>query len=172
MIPLIQLPALAWKYRRLLVYGIAVLLVLSLFFAYRHSLIKMGRDEGRAEVQALWQKDKAAWIATNEKIEADAKAQIEATRAKNVEVLKNANEQLLAIAADRDSLSGMLRDASDRIRRLASSAATSQRGADVAAGIAARQREIDEAYDAYDKACRRDAVRFQKLQQQIGQQMQ
>ena len=152
-------------------YGLAATLVAGLLLAYRHSLIVDGRRQGEAKIQALWDQDKTAWLATNAKIEADAKAQLEATKAKNVEVLKDANEQLLAIAADRDSLSGMLRDASDRIRRLASSAATSQRGADVAAGIAARQREIDEAYDAYDKACRRDAVRFQKLQQQISEQM-
>ena len=42
------------KYRKWIGYGIAVLLVLSLFFAYRHSLIKMGRDEGREEIRKEW----------------------------------------------------------------------------------------------------------------------
>ena len=42
------------KYRKLIGYGLAVLLVVSLFFSYRHSLIKMGREEGREEVRKEW----------------------------------------------------------------------------------------------------------------------
>jgi len=159
------------KYRKLIGYGIAVLLVLSLFFAYRHSLIKMGREQGRAQVQALWDQDKAAWLATNAKIEADALAKVEAAKAQNAEVLRNANESLVSIAGERDSVERLLQSARDQVRSLVSAQATSQRGIDVATRIAASAAEVDRRLADYDSACRRDAVRFQALQDQIRGQL-
>ncbi len=70
MIPLIQLPALAWKYRRLIGYGLAVLAIFAIFLAYRHSLIKMGREQGRLEVRAEW--DEAISFANREIAAKDA----------------------------------------------------------------------------------------------------
>lgn len=126
---------------------------------------------GEARIQAKWDADTQARQAATDKAIADAKAAEEQAKTNNAEVLKDANEKLVAIAADRDSLSGLLRQARDQVRAIAASAATSQLGADVAAGIARRQGEIDAAHDEYDTKCRRDAVRFGALQDQIRGQL-
>ena len=54
MFPLIQLPALAWKYRRLIGYGLAVLAIIAMFLTYRHSLIQDGVKLGREQVRREW----------------------------------------------------------------------------------------------------------------------
>ena len=43
-----------WQYRKWIGYGLAVLAILAMFLSYRHSLIKMGREQGRAEIRILW----------------------------------------------------------------------------------------------------------------------
>lgn len=155
------------KYRKLLAYGLSLLLILFLAYRLHHSGVK----SGRAEVQAKWDAD----TAKRDKVAADeiAKqaADAEATRKHNDEVLKNANAQLLAIAADRDSLGRMYLQASDQVRRLASGQATDKLGLDVASGIASRSAALEAAFDSYDRACQRDAVRFSALQDEIREQL-
>ncbi len=142
---------------------------------FSHVRYEAGEDAGKAKVQALWDADKKALSETNAKILAEAAAREKAAQVKNTEVLRDTNAQLVAIAADRDSLADRMRDYQDRIRRLAASAATSERGVDVAAGIASRAQEAERAvrqqYDRYDVSCQRDAVRFQALQDQIRPQL-
>jgi hypothetical protein len=55
---------LVWKYRKWIGYGLVICSVLALFFAYRHALIKKGREEGRAEVLAKW--DEAISVSNRE----------------------------------------------------------------------------------------------------------
>jgi len=126
---------------------------------------------GEAARQALWEADAHA----RDKATADAIAAVQERErqavAHNVEVIRDANEKLVAIAADRESLAGRVRDYENSLRRLSAGQATSQLGADVGAGIAARAAAVDAAYDAYDRACQRDAVRFGALQDQIRGQL-
>lgn len=162
---------LAWKFRYL-IGGIALAAVVWWqVTAYGARERKAGEAAGRSAVEVLWQADTAARDAADAKIAADTAARLEAARVTNQEVLADANSQLIAIAVDRDSLARRMRDYQDRLRSLAASAATSQLGTDVAAGIARAaeeaRRSIEERYDAYDRACRNDAVRFTALQDQI-----
>jgi hypothetical protein len=62
--------SLAWKYRKWIGYGLAVLAIFALFLSYRHSLIKMGREQGRLEVRAEW--DEAVSVANREIAKKDA----------------------------------------------------------------------------------------------------
>jgi hypothetical protein len=159
------------KHRRLIAYGLAVAALIGGLLWYRASLIADGRRQGEAKVTAMWRADTAARQAATDKAVAEARAAEEAAKANNTEVMRDANEKLVAIAADRDSLDGLLRAAEDRVRRLAAAQATGQRGIDVATGIAARAAEIDRLRDEYDKACRRDAVRFEGLQREVAKQL-
>lgn len=157
----------AWSFRKWIWAILAIIAMSVLAYRLHHAGVKAGR----AQIQALWDAD----TAKRDRVEADEiarqRASAEATRASNEQRLKDANAQLLAIAADRDSLGRMYLQASGEVRRLASSAATSQRGADVGAGIAARSAALEEAFDAYDRACQRDAVRFKALQDEIRPQL-
>jgi hypothetical protein len=131
-----------------------------------------GYKAGVAEITAKWQTD----TAKRDKADADERAREQKRYDDAVthgsEVLKDANEKLLAIAADRDSLGGMLRRAQDGLRRAEAAAHTNQLGADVVAGIASRASELEAAFDNYDRACQRDAVRFHALQEQVRPWMQ
>ena len=122
-------------------------------------------------MEALWQAD----VEARDLAAATAIAAMDSARTaallNNQEILRETNEKLAAVASDRDSLADRVRRAADEVRSLAAAAATSQRGADVAAGIAARQAALDAAYDAYDRACQRDAVRFDALQREIKAQL-
>lgn len=144
----------------------AIVLVGILWAVHHH-----GYNAGKATVQAAWDKDKSARAAASAKATADAAATDAANRARNEVIEREYQSKLAAIAADRDSLAGRLREYESRLRSFAAAKATDQRGLDVAAGIAARQRAIDEAYDAYDRACRNDAVRFSALQQEVAGQL-
>jgi len=162
---------LVWRYRKLAGYALAAVAAVWLIWAQIAAYGSRREDAGRAAVQELWEADTAARQKTTDKAIADAKAREDAAKAANVEILQDANEKLTAIAADRTSLSGLLRAARDQVRSLTSAEATDITLADVAARVAARQREIDAAYDAYDSACRRDAVRLGALQAEIRPQM-
>lgn len=126
-----------------------------------------GYNSGRERVQAAWDKDLAARKEADARV-VQAQAQLEsANRARNEVIEREYKDKLAAIAADRDSIAGRVREYESRLRSLAAAQATGQRGLDAIAGIAARQREMDQAFDAYDRACRRDAVRFKALQDEI-----
>lgn len=168
MIPWALLKVLPWRKIGYVAAGVAMV---AGALWYRHSLIASGDAAGAARVQALWDADTTARKAAVDKAIAAVATRENAARAANMEIMEYANTQLVAIAADRDSLSGLLRSAEDRVRRLASSEATDHTLADVAARVAARQREIDALYDAYDRACRRDAVRLDALQREIRPQL-
>lgn len=140
----------------------AIVLVGVLWAVHHH-----GYSSGKERIQSAWDKDRAA------RKEADAsavqaQAQLEAAnRARNEVIESEYQSKLAAIAADRDSIAGRVREFESRLRSLSAAQATSQRGLDVAAGIAARQRELDQAFNAYDRACRNDAVRFKALQDEV-----
>lgn len=152
-----------WRYRKLAAYGIAVLAVLLIGWRLHHH----GVVSGRAEIQAAWDKDRASRAAVDATI-AQNQAKVEsANRARNEVIEREYQNKLAAIAADRDSIAGRVRQYESRLRSLSAAQATDQRGLDAIAGIAARQRELDAAFDAYDRSCRRDAVRFQALQDEI-----
>lgn len=163
--------ALALKYRRLIAYGLLLAAIVGAGLYLRHS----GKVAGMAQVQALWDADTAARDkATAEAIAEVSKREI-AALANNAEVLEDANAKLAAIAADRDSLYGMLQRARGEVRSLAAAEATGRLGLDVATGIAARASEAEAAirvqWDRYDAACQRDGVRFQALQDQLRPQI-
>jgi hypothetical protein len=147
--------------------GVAVL-VLGAVAWYSHH---QGYETGKAKIQAKWDDDRAKVRDAADKQAAKALADEEAARAHNDEVIRGKDAQIAAIAADNQSLSGIVRDYQNRLRSSAMSQATGQRGLDVAAGIASRSAEADRLYDEYDKACRRDAVRFSALQDQIRGQL-
>lgn len=156
---------------RLAIYGIAGAVIAAGVLGYGHSRYKAGK----AAEHALWAADTAARDkAAAEAIAAQKAAEL-AAQAHNQEIQTDANTKLAAIAADRDNLSGMLRRADDRIRSLAAAKATGDLGISVATGIATRaeeaRRAIETQYDVYDRACQRDAVRFQALQDQIRPQL-
>jgi hypothetical protein len=69
-IPLPPPLALAWKFRKWIGYGLAILAIIAIFLTYRHSLIKMGREQGRLEVRAEW--DEAVSVANREIAAKDA----------------------------------------------------------------------------------------------------
>lgn len=149
--------------------GLAVLLALVVCAIGKYGDHRADREH--AKVRALWDIDRAGWLAENERIKADNAAREKAATANNIEVMQDANIQLVAIAADRDSLAGRVREYQDRIRRLAAAEATDHAVAAQFAGVASSQREVDEAFDQYDAACRRDAVRFSALQAEVRQQL-
>lgn len=126
-----------------------------------------GYNAGRDRIQAAWDKDRAARKEADAMV-VQAQAKFEAAnKARNEVIEREYQSKLAAIAADRDSISGRVREYESRLRSISAAQATGQRGLDVAAGIAARQREMDQAFDAYDRACRNDAVRFKALQDEI-----
>lgn len=149
--------------RKWLAYGLAVLAIVGGLWYVRHGGIVIGR----AEIQAKWDADRAARAAVDARIVQDQAKKDAANTARNEVIERETQEKLDDIAADRDSLASRVRDYESRIRSLAASKATDQRGLDAIAGIAARQREMDAAFDAYDRACRSDAVRFKALQDEI-----
>lgn len=130
-----------------------------------------GYNAGKERIQAAWDKDTAARAVVVAKVAAQ-QAEIEAaTRSRNEVIEREYKDKLAAIAADRDSVAGRLREYESRLRSLAAAQATDKRGLAVAAGIAARQREMDQAFDAYDSACRRDALKLEKLQDEVRPQL-
>jgi hypothetical protein len=157
--------------RRLIAYGLAGAALAFLLWRVIDGYGDRREARGKAAVQALWDADTAA----RDKATADAIAEVAkretAARAANVEIIRDANEKLVAIASERDSLLGLLRAARGEVRSLASRAATDQLGADVVARIAASAAEVDRRLADYDAACRRDAVRFEALQRQIAGQL-
>jgi hypothetical protein len=162
---------LIWKARKLIAYGLAALAVAWALWAAIDGYGDRRASAEKAAVMARWAADKAAVkAAADAQIEAAAQQELEA-HLHNNEVLADANAKLLAIAADRDSLAARLRDNENRLRRGEMSRATDQRGLDALAGVAARAAEIDRLYDAYDRACRSDAVRFQALQDELRPQI-
>jgi DNA anti-recombination protein RmuC len=160
---------------RLIACAAAGLALVSGVLWFSHVRYKAGEAAGTAKVTEQWQADTKARDAADAAIRAQNAAAVEAARQTNQEALADANTQLQAIAADRDSLARRMSDTANRVRTLASAAATSQLGTDVAAGIARRAEEayrgIEERWDAYDKSCQRDAVRFSALQDQIRPQL-
>lgn len=170
-LPLPVIGKLLWRYRRAIGIALAVLGLIAGFLLYRHSLIERGREEGKAEVQVLWDADTIA----RDKATADAIAKAEADKAaaiaNNAKELEDAYTKLDAVAADRDNVDGLLKRARDQVRALAASQATGQRGIDAFAGIAARAAEVDRRLADYDQSCQRDAIRFQALQDQIRPQL-
>lgn len=136
-----------------------------------HSYGDRRYDAGKAHVQVKCDKDSAARQTATEKAIADAKAGEAAAKANNVEVMEDANKKLVAIAADRDSLARLYRSAQGRVCPVAPAESPSDPESLIAAGVAARTREIDAALEAYDGACRRDAVRFEALQAEIRPQL-
>jgi len=151
-------------------FGVAILMA-GILLWYRHSVYENGRKVGEASIMAEWKAD----TARRDKVDSDAREaerlRLASIASANQESLSNVNKQLIAIASDRDSLSRMYLQARDQVRSLSSSQATSQLGVDVAAGIASRASELEKAFDAYDAACQRDAVRFAGLQAELRPQL-
>jgi hypothetical protein len=145
--------------------------ILALIAWQIHSYGDRREQEGRAAVQALWDADvQARDEATAKAIAAHAAAE-EAQRKQNEVIESEYQARLASIAADRDSVERMLREARDQVRSLAAAEATGQRGLDALAGIARRAAEVDRRLADYDAACRRDATRLDALQRQIRPQM-
>lgn len=156
---------LLWRYRKIL--G-AVLVVVAVAYA----VIDYGRDkydEGRAAVQAKWDADSAARNTEIERIIGEQRANDAATKARNEEIIHVYQEQISRIAADRDSLARRLRD--NEVRSRALSEAEYQRGVADAAAQSGGPRNVDEALDAYDRACRSDAAQLEALIRQIRGQL-
>ena len=150
--------------------GLAVLLACLVYAIGAYGDKRAAKEH--AKVQALWDQDRAAYKAASDKAVTDALLQKTVILSNNAKVIEDANAQLVAIAADRDSLAVRVRDYQDSLRASAAREATGDRGLDVAARIARGAAELDAAYDAYDKSCQRDAVRFRALQDEIRPQIQ
>lgn len=148
----------------------AVALVLLVWWQI-HAYAERKADAREAEIRALWEAD----TAKRDKVAADANAKAEADKAAqlaaNAKEMEDARKELAAIAADRDTVDGLLRRARSEVSRFAASAATGERGLDALAGIAARAAEVDRRLVEYDASCRRDAVRFGALQEQVRGQL-
>jgi hypothetical protein len=171
---MIPLPLVLSFVRRYWKYAAGALVMALIWLAWhRHGVTQY--NAGIAAEKSLWAKDRANRMAVDNQIIADQKAKDAATQARNEEIDRGKDEKLAALAADRDNLGRMLFDARDRLRTLAASQATGERGLAVASGIASRAAEAESAlreqWNRYDYACRRDAVRFQALQDQIGPQL-
>jgi hypothetical protein len=151
-------------------YAAGALLLAAVWFAIHH----YGHTRyvaGKAEMKALWVKDNAARDrADADRVAADLKHQAD-NQQSNERRLDDANKDLVAIAGERDGVERLLNNARNQIRSLAASEATSQLGTAIATGIAARAAEVDRRLADYDSACRRDAVRFTALQDQIRGQL-
>jgi hypothetical protein len=166
---------LLWKFR----YAVAGLALAAAAWwalnAYGQRRFDAGEAEGRAAITEDWMADTKRRNEVDAAIRAESAARIEAARITNQEVLADANAQLIAIAGDRDSLARRLRDYENRLRTESARAATSQLGTDVAARIARAseeaRRSIEWRWDAYDKSCQSDAVRFRALQDEIRPQL-
>ena len=156
-----------FKYWR---FGAAILTV-GILLWYRHSVYENGRKAGEASITADWKADTARRDKVDSDIREAERLRQASIASANQESLSNVNKQLIAIASDRDSLSRMYLQTRDQVRSLSSSQATSQLGVDVAAGIASRAAELEKAFDAYDAACQRDAVRFAGLQAELRPQL-
>lgn len=149
-----------WKY------AAGALVLVAAFWAL-HSYGQSRYKEGKAVIQAAWDKDRAARAAVDASIAKDQELKDAANRARNEVIEREYKADLAAIAADRDSLAGRLRERENRLRSLASASATDKQGLIVAARIAASAAETDRLYDEYDQSCRRDAVRFKALQDEV-----
>lgn len=145
--------------------------VLALIAWQIHAYGERREQEGRDAVQALWAADTLARDKAASDAIAAARAAQEAQRKQNEVIESEYQARLASIAADRDSVERMLREARDQVRSLAAAEATGQRGLDALAGIAARAAEVDRRLVEYDAACRADAVRLQALQDQIRPQL-
>jgi hypothetical protein len=156
-----------FKYWRI---GAAVALLAAIGLAIHHYGATRYKA-GKAAVMLQWQADTAARDLVTAEAIANAKARETAAIANNTEVLRDYNQKLVEIAADNTSLAGRVRDYQNRLRDAAASQATDQLGIAVASGIASRAAELDAAYDRYDKACQRDALKLDKLIAEVTQQL-
>jgi hypothetical protein len=145
--------------------------ILALIAWQIHAYGERREQEGRDAVKALWAADTAARDKAASDAIAAANAAAEAQRKQNEVIESEYQARLASIAADRDSVERMLREARDQVRRLAAAEASGQRGLDALAGIARRAAEVDRRLADYDAACRRDATRLDALQRQIRPQM-
>jgi hypothetical protein len=128
-------------------------------------------DAREAEIRALWESDTAA----RDKAAADAIAESAAREKvaleRNRDIEADYLAKLAAADAGRDDTLRLLQRARDQVSALAGREATGQRGLDALTGVAARAAEVDRRLVEYDAACRRDAVRFGALQEQVRGQL-
>jgi len=155
------------KYWRLAAYGAVLAILAGGVLWVRHG----GYKAGVAAVEARLAVDRKAVKEAGDKAIAAAQAAENAALANNVEVIRGYNETLVAIAADRDSLAGRVRDYQNRLRTLAANQATDRLAASVAGRIASSAAEVDRLSDELDAACRRDAAKLTALQDQIKPQL-
>ncbi len=163
--------AILWQFRRPIGYALAAIAIIGLAWwrieAYGDAREKAGKDE----VQALWDAD----VAARDKATADAiaaqKAREEAQRASNEVTIRDYTQKLLAIAADRDSLSRRLHDYQDRLRSLAAAQAGGASGTADPGPVASSPTEADRRTDELDAACRADAEQLNALIQVVREQM-
>jgi signal transduction histidine kinase len=159
----------AWaiKYRRYI--GIAAA-VIGLWWLVA-AVLKDRYEAGQAETQARWDLDTAARERAVTEALMRSQADRDAAARRNQEV-DNAKDALLAtVTRERDDFERLLNASRSQVYRLAASAATDQRGLDALAGIAERAAEVDRRLTDYDSACRRDAIRFQSLIDQLRPQL-
>jgi len=155
---------------RLLGYG-ALLAALVALGAYTHYKIWIsGREAGAAEKQALWDQDKAAIQVLASAKEAQTAAQEAATAATNKGIIDGLQAKLDSSRAAGADLVGRVHAAEAAIaaaRLNPRPGVPGVPGAAGAPGVPGSQGELDAALAAYDAACVRDAVRFDKLQRQV-----
>lgn len=156
---------LVWRYRTALVIALAVIGFACAFYGYGREQ----RKAGAAEVQAKWNADKAARNAETDRALRSIAARVAETKARNEEVINGYQKQISNIAADRDSIAGRLRDNEVRLRAL--SEAANQPRADGSPAQPESPRSVDEALDAYDRACRSDAAQLEALIRQLRGQL-
>jgi len=156
---------LAWTYRK---YVASILLVIAIYVVYGiwHShVFESGRLAERIQWQAAAAKQREAYDTAMEARRQEAIA----TASHNEKVLHDYNAQLLAIAGDRDSLARRVHAYEARLASAAGAVpeAGSPAGAITAAPQSSGTGGLDEAFDAYDAACRADAAQLEALQRVI-----
>jgi hypothetical protein len=160
---------LAWAYRKF-VGAILGLVALYVLYAMWHAhVFTLGELKERAAWTVRWEaRDKADADAIAAEKE-HQRAEREANDKRNAQTLRDYNAQLLAIANDRDSLARRLREYETRLDAPGGAVPEAQGGpgATDGGGVAAGTLSADAALDAYDKACQRDAVKLNRLTEEV-----
>lgn len=158
----------AWALLRRVPWQVWAVLAIAALIAW-HGHTRYG--EGVADERASWEKVVAQ---QNAKADREAREKEAAQRKHNIEVRRQYEADLSTILADRNSLAQRLRRAQAAGTRCPVPEAAGGSGAADAGPESGGQAEAprsDSALDAYDQACRLDAVQLNRLIEQLRPQL-
>lgn len=149
----------------------AALAVLGLLLWARHAIFQDGYDEGAAHVQAQFNEYRGTIQRITQQRETENAIKAAEVKATNEATLHAYQNQLAAIANDRDSLAKRLREHQVRTSGATVSAAISEPGATEPSPQPSGLSEVDRSLDEFKSACLADAAQLDALIGQIKHQL-